>query len=102
MNTDATDISLSTTDSYQDIDLGDSVGFAFVEVTTATTYLEFALRRKGDSQDIYGRCFMHQMAVVPADADSVIQGKIYSTEVKFYLVGTASAYYERTVGFIIG
>jgi len=104
MNTNATDISLSTTGSYVDIDLGDGIGFGFIEVVSPSVNA-FALRRKGDSQDIYGYNYLHQMAVVPADADSIIQGKISSTAVDFYLVGTASAapaYYERTVGFIIG
>lgn len=94
MNTNATDKSLSTTGSFQDITLPAGAIGALIEVYSSSTDLKYALRKNGSSENIYLELEdMHGFAIVEADSNGKIEGKIENTSVDFYLVG----YFETPV-----
>ena len=91
--TNADDISLGSTGAYTDIDISTETGTntatgAFIEVyhSPAVGY-NYALRKKGNSEDIYKTAQEHPWAVVPVDGTETLQGKIQSTNLDFFLVG---------------
>lgn len=98
--TDATDISLTTTGSWQDIDLSAIVPVgtsgAIVEVvhTSLTDNLSGVLRGKPDTRDYMSNASFeemrketHRWQVVGVDGDRLIQGYIESTDIDFKLRG---------------
>ena len=89
-NTNATDLSLSTTGSYIDLDAlpsGATGGFIEVMQTNFTTF--HALRKNGSSEDIYycAAGDFHSFGMVECDDSQLIEGKISITDNDFYLVG---------------
>jgi len=88
-NTNATDISMSTTGSYADLTaLPAGAKMGFVEVI-GSSYYNWALRNKGDSEDLYYRVFYHSFAIVGCDSSGVMEGKISNTGCDYFVVGYA-------------
>jgi hypothetical protein len=88
-NTNAADLSLGSTGSYQDLSaLPSGASGAIIEVISSSGNTDlYALREDGSSEDIYqGTGDEHCFAFVEASS-LIIEGKISSTNVDFYLVG---------------
>ena len=98
INTNAVDKSLSSTDSYIDIDCGDSITFACFEIThSAESFVarSFDLRKNGTSEGRYkkisGNADSPGVIVgvwAGLDASGICEGKIESTTVDFWLRAT--------------
>lgn len=87
-NTNATDLSLSSTGSYYDLTaLPEGATGGFVEVTNVSGANLYALRKNGSTEDIYQYCVRHYWAAVECDENRIIEGKINSAEVDFFLSG---------------
>lgn len=91
MNTNATDISLGTTGSWTNLSsLGSDIDGIFVEAISSTTNHSWGLRPDGDAdfvdhyEDIQVK---HGWGIAGAVSD-VVEGKIESTGVDFFLLGT--------------
>jgi hypothetical protein len=94
MNTNATDISLSTTGSWTDLSsLGTDIDGIFVEVVSSTSSISWGLRPDGDADyDGHYADLTRQHAWSSAGAVSdVVEGKIEGTAVDFFLLGTVDA-----------
>jgi hypothetical protein len=89
MNTNATDVSLETTESYQDITVDADAKVAFIEVLSTSYVYLYALRKKDSSEDIYERAAATPFAFPECDDDGKIEGKISNTIVDFFVVGWA-------------
>jgi hypothetical protein len=90
-NTNATDLSIGTTGAWTDLaTLPVGATGAIIEITTPSA-LSFGLRENGSAEDIYGDATMHSWAFVECDANRVIEGKIESADVDFFLVGYSTA-----------
>lgn len=90
-NTNATDLSTATTGEWTDLaTLPAGATGAIVEVT-ASSVLSFGLRENGSAEDIYRDAYNHPWAFVECDANRIIEGKIESTGVDFFLVGYTTA-----------
>ena len=90
MNTNASDVSLSSTGSWLDLPAqGNAVG-AFIEVVSLTDDW-YGLRRKGDTNPASAAmccaCSKHCQAIVATDSNGIIQGRISSTGVDFFING---------------
>jgi hypothetical protein len=90
-NTNATDVSLSSTGAWTDLSALPSGAIGGYIEATRTPY-SFGLRKKGTSESIYyapnyGLC----CAIVEADSSRIIEGKISSTTLDFFLVGYPTA-----------
>ena len=98
--TNATDISLTTTGSWQDIDLSSHVPVsttgAIVEVLNTGTSSDYSavLRGKEDTRDYMSNALYqeiegltHRWQVVKVDGNRLIQGYTESTEIDFKLLG---------------
>lgn len=92
-NTNATDISLGTTGSWQDLpalpegeEIPTTMGFIEVKSSLARSY---GLRENDSSEDFYYDTFYHNWAFVKCDANQIIEGKIENTSVDFFVVGYA-------------
>jgi len=84
-NTNATDVSLGTTDQWLDLSaLPSGANMGFIEVTTNVK--EYGLRKNGSAEDIYGDAFHHPWAIVEC-ASLIIEGKIEGTTADFFVVG---------------
>lgn len=89
-NTNATDVSLGTTDSWLDLAaLPAGAVMGFIEVTGDQS--NFGLRKNGSSEEILGMTDQHLWAFVECDASYIIEGKIASTTTDFFVVGYATA-----------
>lgn len=91
-NTNATDLSLTSTGAWLDLSAlpaGSCMGF--IEVHTPAHELGFGLRKNGSSENIYGDTHDSLHAAVECDASQLIEGKIESTVVDFFLQGYAEA-----------
>lgn len=89
MNTNATDITPGTTGSWQALSVG-SVDGAFIEVVGATTeFLSFGVRPKNDANyaDFYGEMSKYH-ALASVSSDGGVDGKIESSSVSLFLLGT--------------
>lgn len=92
-NTNATDVSLDTTGSWQDLSaLPSGAGMGIIEVAwtgseQAGKY--YGLRKNGSSEDIYRTVVFHWWGIVECDDNRVIEGKIVNTELDFFVVGYA-------------
>jgi len=86
-NTNATDVSLGTTGSWLDLSaLSSGANMGFIEVASTSAY-SYGLRKNGSSEDIYRDARTHPWAIVECDASLIIEGKIESTNVDFFVVG---------------
>lgn len=93
MNTNATNLSLSTTGAWTDLSAlssGATGGFINVNPTGTGTYY-YGFRKNGSSEDIYKGLKNHYFAMVECDTSQLIEGKIGNTDIDFYLVGYATA-----------
>lgn len=89
-NTNATDVSLSSTGSWIDLaalPTGSVMGF--IEATSLASTNRFGLRKNGSSEAIYKYCYRHPFAMVECDSSGIIEGEISNTDVDFFLVGYA-------------
>jgi hypothetical protein len=90
-NTNATDLSLGATGSWQDLaalPAGSVMGFIEVNSVSNDNY---GLRKNGSDEEIYRYAYYHPWAFVECDANRVIEGKIENAGVDFFLVGYATA-----------
>jgi hypothetical protein len=87
---DAEDISLSTTGSYESIDLtGKNAEMAFIDVLGMANQ-KYALREAGSAEDIYRNLDgQHNWGIIGVSDAGFIEGKIQATDVDFWLVGFA-------------
>ena len=86
-NTNATDVSLTTTGSWLDLSaLPSGANMGFIEITQ-TAVNDCGLRKNGSSEDLYYRPIRHPWGIVECDASRIIEGKISSTDVDFFVVG---------------
>jgi hypothetical protein len=93
-NTNATDVSLSTTDSWTDLSaLPSGAGMGFIEIqttnTNTSTLYSYGLRKNGSSEDIYRYFGLHWWGIVECDDNQIIEGKIANVAVDFFVVGYA-------------
>jgi hypothetical protein len=89
-NTNATDVSLDSTGSWQDLPaLPDNSVMGFIEAI-ASVGADYGLRKNGSSEEIYEMAAYHPWAFVGCDADGIIEGKIGDTAVEFFVVGYAA------------
>ena len=88
---DAEDISLSTTDTYENIDLsGKNAELAFIDVLGSLANRDYALRESGSSEDIYEHLEgQHNWGIIGVSDSGFIEAKIEDTAVDFWLVGVA-------------
>jgi hypothetical protein len=103
-NTNATDISLATTETWLDLTaLPATANMGFIEVNSSAGG-NYGLRKNGSAEDIYQQCLYHPWAFVECDASQIIEGEIGTTAVDFFVVGysTALAAFKGSRGFIIG
>lgn len=89
-NANATDQSLGSTGSYVDLAALPAGGIASIHEVIQSTYGNYHLRKNGASDEVYLRPTNHCWAVVEADVSRVVEGKISSTSVDWFLVGYLS------------
>ena len=90
-NTNATDVSLSTTGSWLDLSaLPSGANLGFIEIITTSIY-SYGLRKNGSSEDLYYNIAYHTSGIVECDAGQVIEGKIANVGVDFFVVGYSTA-----------
>lgn len=91
--TDADDVSLAVTGSFTDIDLKTQAPgslLVFIEVCNLSTVgLLYDLRKNGYTGEYYFYVANTCMAIVPMDEVQVIEGKIATTDVDFFVLGYA-------------
>lgn len=88
-NTNATDLSLGATGAWTDLAaIPASSVMGFIEVKTSTI-ADYGLRVNGSSEELYMDAFYHPWAFIECDENYIIEGKISSTNVDFFLVGYA-------------
>jgi len=100
-NTNATNLSISTTGAYTDLTaLPSGATGGLIEVQCGTTYRKYALRKNGSSEDLYSYLRYHGWAFVECDSNRIIEGEINNTSMDFFLTGytTASTTYTQGVG----
>ncbi len=92
-NTNATDVSLGSTGNWLDLSaLPSSANMGFIEAQLAgTTAYYYGLRKNGSSENIYYYLLRHFWGFVECDASQIIEGKIASTDVDFFVVGYSTA-----------
>ena len=93
-NTNATDLSLGTINSWLDLSTlpAGAIG-GFIEVyPTETIGYYYSLRKEGSEEEIWRKVFWHSWGIVEA-ASRIIEGKINNTNLDFFLVG-----YPTTAG----
>ena len=96
-NTNATDVSLSTTATWLDLAaLPANAVMGFIEVTSTAAY-KYGLRENGSTEEIYFNAERHPWAFVKCDASYIIEGKIADVAVDFFVVGYATAVAEENV-----
>jgi len=87
-NTNATDVSLGSTGSWQDLSaLPSGANMGIIEVNDPSPYNLYGLRKNGSSEDFYQEARCHPWGIVECDASQVIEGKIEATTVDFFVVG---------------
>jgi len=95
-NTNAADVSLGSAGSYIALSaLPSGANMGIIEVChTAVFTKAYGLRKNGQSggyYDIYRDASRHPWAIVECDTNRVIEGKIESTDVDFFVVGYSTA-----------
>ncbi len=88
-NTNATDVSLGSTGSWLGLSaLPSGANMGIIEVIDTTIGArDYGLRKNGSAEDIYQMVYAHTWGIVECDANRVIEGKIESTNVDFFVVG---------------
>jgi len=90
-NTNATDVSLGTAAEWLDLSaLPSGANMGFIEVCTPGSDM-YGLRKDGSAEDIYCDAIRHPWGIVECDTNRVIEGKIESTDVDFFVVGYSTA-----------
>lgn len=96
--TNASDISLSSTGSYQDISIASNALGAYIECNGTLASSAHDLRPNGSSSDLTaGFRGKHFFQITGADTSGVIEGKIASTTLDFFLVGYPVKPYTKTL-----
>ncbi len=91
-NTNATDLSITTTGAYTDLAaLPSGATGGLIEVQCGTTYRKYALRKNGSSEDLYYYLRYHGWAFVECDSNRIIEGEINNTSMDFFLTGYTTA-----------
>jgi hypothetical protein len=86
--TNGTDLSLGSTGAYGDLAAIDSGAIGgVVEVITTGTVQSWAIRRNGDSDDVYRPLVKHGWHIGAVDESQLFEGKISATTVDFFLTG---------------
>ncbi len=89
MNTNATDLSLSTTDAWLDLNtLPSGATGAFIEVWNGA--YGWGLRKNGSTENIY-RLNRHAWGFIEADTSQIVEGYISNTVEDFFLTGYTTA-----------
>lgn len=90
-NTNATNMSLGSTGAWTDLSaLPEGALGCFMECLPASgSWADnlYGLRKNGSVENIYANIGCHPYAIVECDENWIIEGKIASTDVKFYLTG---------------
>jgi len=91
-NTNATDLSLGTVDTWLDLaSLPSGAVMGFIEVfNTPATANQYGLRKNGSSENIYRKGVFYPWAFVECDTAGLIEGKIEDTGIDFFLIGYAT------------
>lgn len=90
-NTNATDRSLGSSGSYQDLAALPSGAVAGIYETEGTAEYDFSLRKNGTSLDYYYSSYEKLWAVVECDESQLVEGKIESTGLDFFEIGYFSS-----------
>jgi len=101
-NTNGVDKSLGATGAYIDINAGTTNAlFQVIECVSSQANVDYALREDGKSNDIYKHLTgQHNWALVPASA-GIVEGKIESTGIDFFLLGYFGITKPRSQGYIM-
>jgi len=88
-HTNAVNRSISTTSSYIDITLESDAHAGLFDIISGSYSQTFAIRKKGDYEDIYKRASgeQHSFAIIQTNSDRKIEAKISNVAVDFYEVG---------------
>lgn len=100
----AIDKSLSSTGVWLDLPAlpsGATSGFFEVYHTLYDIQYFYGLRKNGDTTEIYGSLYRRSLSIVECDSNLLIEGKISSTAVEFFLVGYSTAAGETLTSEII-
>ena len=91
-NTNATDVSLGTADSWLDLTAlpDENPNMGFIEAIDLYG-MGYGLRKNGSAEDIYYAGEYHCWGIVECDASRLIEGKIGHTSVDFFVVGYSTA-----------
>jgi len=90
-NLNATDVSLSSIGQWLDLSaLPSGANMGFIEVITSAGK-RYGLRKNGSSENIYQYVSRHCWGFVECDASQIIEGKIETTNVDFFVVGYSTA-----------
>ncbi len=93
-NTNATPATATPTGSYANVTLPTSANGVFLDIPYDVV-ANYAVRKKGSSEDIYSNVFAHPSAIVEADTGGVFQIKASSTAANvFYINGYV---YQTTI-----
>ena len=91
-NTNADDVSLGSVGSYIDLTaLPSGANMGFIEVIAGSTAYYYGLRKNGSSEDIHYDVYYHAWAMVECDDSQIIEGRIQSTSIDFFVVGYSTA-----------
>jgi hypothetical protein len=103
-NTNATDYSLSTTDAWTDLTAlpANAIG-GFFEVNAVSSAVDAGLRKNGTGEDIYRLLGNRKSAaIIECDGSQLIEGKIDTANIDFWLSGWATSsgtlYYKTITG----
>ncbi|MEM2124992.1 MAG: hypothetical protein QXQ53_01180 [Candidatus Methanosuratincola sp.] len=88
LNTNATNVSLSIINSWVDLpsSLPSGAMGGFIEVHPTSTSYTYGLRKDGSSENII-YCPYHPMGMVECNPSGIIEGRISSTDIDFFLIG---------------
>lgn len=86
-NTNATNLSLASTGAYYDLSALPAGAIGGIIEVIGTSNYNYALRKKGSSEDIYLGDQRHCWGLVECDASQLIEGKIENVDVDFFLTG---------------
>jgi hypothetical protein len=93
-NTNASNYSLGSTGSYNDLTalpVGGTGGFFEVVATDAGGNNEMYIRKNGSTDDFFRNIQAHHFHTAEGDGSRITEGKIQDTDTDFFLVGYATA-----------
>lgn len=97
-NTNADDVSLGANSAWTNLAaLPSGANMGFIEVTNDGGDIDYGLRKDGSAEDIYGDIDSggHSWGIIEA-ASLIIEGKIASTDIDFFVVGYSIALISKT------